>query len=78
MNEQGHAKADTNFKVGNRVLWSGAKGIVVRIGSQYEEYPVRVLFGPHVKEGSVVEVGFLGDGRFLDFHREPSIKKIGI
>jgi len=66
----------TSFKVDDIVIWSGAQGKVIRIGMVSEEYPVKVSFGPHVELGAMTEIGFLADGRFYDFHTEPSIVKV--
>lgn len=59
-----------NFKVGDIVEAFGLSGIVEAIGNSYGNPPVVVRF-----EGGET-VFFLPDGKYCDWHKEPSLKLI--
>lgn len=50
------------------VEWCGLRGIVATVNAPNPEVPIQVIFTAqkHV-------IGFRADGKFLDFHAEPSL-----
>ncbi len=52
------------FKVGDRVTWCGVEGVVVL--GEHKNYPARVEFDESFEN-------FTEDGKFLDWHKEPSL-----
>jgi hypothetical protein len=60
-----------NFQIGDKVLWAGCEGIVTKIASNELRYPLEVTF----KEFDEMDF-FTEDGKFCDWHIEPSLKLI--
>lgn len=69
-------KVSTQFKVGDKVSWMGTLGVVVEIEDHHHSYPIRVNFGPFIKDGAITQIRFLPDGKFYDWHHASYIVKI--
>lgn len=61
---------ETKFEVGDTVEWCGVIGVIKDIKDKID-YPVKCLFEDEYT------VWFTSDGKYYNWHKEPSLKLIG-